>query len=435
MHSPLSHSVRLTASRRGLRRRDFLRGMAACGGAALGGSLPGSGGYRDVLGLHAAELEKRNRACIVLWMQGGPSQLETFDPKPGHANGGETKAIDTNVAGIQLADNLPNLAKVADELAIVRSLTGREGEHLRATYLMHTAYLPGGGVRYPSLGAVVAKENKGADCELPPYVRFGGGRGVAVAGAGLLGTAYDPFVVSVGGRAPENTSPTTDAARFRSRLQLAARLQDASGMSGVAEQKELYRQASEMILSPKMEGFDTSREDAAVRDAYGTSTFGAGCLAARRLVERGVSFVEVELNGWDTHDNNFQRVRGLCNQLDQPYAALIRDLRDRGLLDSTLVVWVGEFGRTPRINPRGGRDHFPRAFSAVLAGGGVRGGRVLGATDAGGEAVTDRPVSERDFFCTVYRSLGIDPHKENMSPIGRPIKLVDGGEPIDELFG
>lgn len=435
MNPQLSHSVRLTVSPRGLQRRDFLRGVAALGGAALGNGLPVCGGYRDVLGLHAAELEKRNRACIVLWMQGGPSQLETFDPKPQHANGGETKAIDTNVAGIQLADNLPHLAKVADQLAIVRSLTGREGEHLRATYLMHTAYLPGGGVRYPSLGAVVAKENKPDDCELPPYVRFGGGRGSTVAGAGLLGTAYDPFVVAVGGRAPDNTTPTTDAARYRSRLQLTARLQEASGMSGVAEQKELYRQASEMILSPKMEAFDTAREDQESRDAYGSSSFASGCLAARRLVERGVSFVEVELNGWDTHDNNFQRVRGLCNQLDQPFAALIRDLKDRGLLESTLVVWMGEFGRTPRINPRGGRDHFPRAFSAVLAGGGIRGGRVLGATDAGGESVQDRPVSERDFFCTVYRSLGIDPHKENMSPIGRPIKIVDGGEPVAELFG
>lgn len=430
MNTQLSHSVRFTATRRGLERRDFLRGLSAIGGAAAG-----FGGYRDVLGLHAAELERRHKACIVLWMQGGPSQLDTFDPKPEHANTGETKAIETNVAGIQLADNLPHLAKVADQLAIVRSLAGREGEHQRATYLMHTAYLPGGGVRYPAMGAVVAKENQVADCELPAYIRFGGGRGVTVAGAGLLGTAYDPFVVAGAGRAPDNTRPTTDAARFRDRLQLTARLQTASGMSDVAEHKELYRQASEMILSPKMEAFDTAREDQETRDAYGSSTFGSGLLAARRLVERGVSFVEVELNGWDTHDNNFARVRSLCGQLDQPYAALLRDLKNRGLLDSTLVVWLGEFGRTPRINPRGGRDHFPRAFSAALAGGGVRGGQVLGSTDAGGDSVKDRPVTERDFFCTIYQSLGINPKKENMSAIGRPIKIVDGGEPVNELFG
>ncbi len=436
MDSQLSHSVRLTAHRRGgVGRRDFLRTLLPVAGAAAGWQLPTSGGYRDVLGLHAAELQQRGKACIVLWMQGGPSQLETFDPKPGHANGGETKAIDTNVAGIQLADNLPHLATVADRLAVVRSLTGREGEHQRATYLMHTSYLPGGGVRYPSLGSVVASEIKQPNCELPPYVRFGGGRNQAIAGGGLLGTTFDPFIVNVAGRSPENTTPTTEPTRFRDRLQLAARLQSASGMSDVDEHRRLYEQASQMIMSPHMQAFDTQQESTEVRESYGTSSFGAACLAARRLVERGVSFVEVELNGWDTHDNNFVRVGALCKQMDQPFAALLKDLGSRGLLDSTLVVWMGEFGRTPRINPRGGRDHFPRAFSAALAGGGIRGGQVLGSTEAGGDAVKDRPVSELDLFRTIYQSLGINAKKENMSSIGRPIKIVDGGEPVTELFG
>jgi uncharacterized protein (DUF1501 family) len=190
-----------------------------------------------------------------------------------------------------------------------------------------------------------------------------------------------------------------------------------------------------MVLSPKMEAFDLSRESSAMRGAYGKTDFGSGCLLARRLVEAGVTFVEVGLGNWDTHQDNFTRTHALAGELDRPFAQLVSDLKTRGMLDKTLVVWMGEFGRTPRINPRGGRDHYPRAFSAVLAGGGVRGGRTLGATDAAGAEIEDRPVTAPDLFRTIYKSLGIDAEKENMSPIGRPIKIVDGGKPVDELFG
>ncbi|MCS5616670.1 MAG: DUF1501 domain-containing protein, partial [Pirellulales bacterium] len=196
----------------------------------------------------------------------------------------------------------------------------------------------------------------------------------------------------------------------------------------------LYRRATRMILSDDMRAFDISREPEQVRDEYGEGPFAAGCLLARRLVEHGVTFVEVVSNGWDTHQDNFAQVADLAGQVDRPFAALIRDLERRGMLDDTLVIWMGEFGRTPQVNPRGGRDHFPRSFNAVLAGGGIAGGAVIGRTDQAGVEVADRPVTVPDLFATFCASLGIDPAKENMASTGRPIKLVDGGEPVAELL-
>jgi uncharacterized protein (DUF1501 family) len=411
-------------------RRDFLRGVSTAGLAA--GALH----WTDLVSLRADELRNRGMSCILLWMQGGPSQFETFDPKPGHANGGETKAIDTSVAGIQIADNLPQLAKVADDLAIVRSLTTKEGNHPRATFLLHTAHVPTASVHYPTLGSVVSRELGGAGSELPSFVRIGP-RFPSAGEGGLLGADYNPFLVPNPDRLPENVQPLTAAERYQRRLGLLGNLElaaDAGATPEVAEHRGLYQKAAKMVLSPQMDAFNLDREPSAMREAYGKSNFGAGCLLARRLVEAGVTFVEVGLGNWDTHVDNFTRSRGLAGELDRPFAQLVADLKSRGMLDKTLVIWMGEFGRTPRINPRAGRDHYPRAFSAVLAGGGVRGGRVIGRTDAGGGEVEDRPVTASDLFCTFYKSLGVDPAKENMSPIGRPIKIVDGGKAVDELF-
>ena len=226
--------------------------------------------------------------------------------------------------------------------------------------------------------------------------------------------------------------------RFERRLGLLNSLQAefaaAGGAQAVKDRSLLVRRAAEMMRSPDMEAFDLSQETATEREAYGAGEFAAGCHMARRLVERGVTFVEVVSNGWDTHQDNFEKVNQLCGQIDQPAARLIADLKQRGMLDRTLVVWMGEFGRTPKINPRAGRDHYPRAFNVALAGGGVRGGQVIGKTDLAGVDVTDRPVQVVDLFRSVYHALGIDPEVENMSSIGRPIKLVDGGEVISELF-
>lgn len=422
--------VESSADHRRWVRRDFLRACAGAGAASLID-------WRSHLRLEAAELAKQRRHCILLWMQGGPSQLETLDPKMGHANGGETKAIDTSVPGIQLAENLPHLAKVMSDVCLVRSMTSKEGSHPRATYLLHTGYLPAPTVKYPTLGSIVGKELGDPDFELPHFVRIGRAR--SSDGAGLLGVGYDPFNLSEANRPPDNTAIPSTTARYQKRLgllgQLEAGFESAGGQQEVADHRKLYDKASKLILSPKMEAFDVQRETAATREAYGSSEFGTGCLLARRLIEAGVACVEVTLGNWDTHDNNFERARSLCEQLDQPYAQLIADLKQRGLLDRTLIIWMGEFGRTPRINPRGGRDHFPRAYSVALAGGGVRGGQVIGQTSANGEEVKDRPVEVPDLFRTFCHGLGINADRENMSSIGRPIKIVDGGKVIPEVFG
>lgn len=428
----LTRQLRISVNRDGvLARRDFLRGVSLAGLA--GGLLH----WTDLVSLKADELRQRGKACILLWMQGGPTQFETFDPKPGHENGGETKAISTAVPGLQLADNLPNLAKVAGELAVVRSMSTKEGNHQRASFLLHTSYVPTASVHHPAMGSVVAERLGSLDAELPSFVRIGR-RFANASNGGLLGADYNAFLVQTAGKLPDNVQPSTDQARYERRLDLISRLEGASGVSAtspeLAEHRGLYKKASRMLLSPRMEAFDLDREPAQIREAYGKTDFGSGCLLARRLVEAGVTFVEVGLGNWDTHNDNFARARGLCQELDQPFAALIEDLKSRGMLDQTLIVWMGEFGRTPRINARGGRDHYPRAFSAALAGGGVRGGRVIGGTDPGGVEVAQRAVSAQDLFRTIYKSLGIDADRENMSPIGRPIKIVDGGQAIDELF-
>jgi uncharacterized protein (DUF1501 family) len=302
--------------------------------------------------------------------------------------------------------------------------------------MLHTSYVPTATVRHPTLGSVVAHELPNAACELPAFVRVG--RTLGFGNGGYFGTAYDPFGVDSASRLPSNTTPTTPEPRYRRRLDLLGKLESAASAPALAQPSadhaKLYQSASKMILSSQMSAFDVSREPAKVREAYGTGEFASGCLLARRLVETGVPCVEVSLGNWDTHDDNFDRCRTLCGQLDQPMAALIRDLEERGMLDDTLVVWMGEFGRTPRVNPRGGRDHYPRAFSAMLAGCGVKRGTVVGATDAGGENVTDHPITEKDLFQTIYAALGVESQKEFMTPIGRPMKLVEGGAPVAELL-
>jgi Protein of unknown function (DUF1501)/TAT (twin-arginine translocation) pathway signal sequence len=402
-------------------RRDFLRVAAATGAAA------GMMSWTDAICLSAEDLRKRGMACILLWMSGGPSQFETFSPKPGHENGGETKAISTAVSGIQIADSLPKCAAAMNDIAIIRSMTSKEGSHPRATFLLHHGYLPMGGVKFPTLGSHVAQQLGTPGFDLPSFVRIGG-RGGDAGGAGFLGVDFDPFILQNPEAKPENTQPATRDERYARRMkmleQVEANFGKVEGTDLVADHQKLIKKSSKMILSPKMEAFDLGREPDKMHDAYGRTKFGAGCLLARRLVEAGVTFVEVNQDGWDTHDNNFERVKTNNGTIDQPMAQLISDLKQRGMLEKTLVIWMGEFGRTPRINARGGRDHYPRAFNVALAGG-----------DAGGEDVTKRPVSVSDLFRTIYTTLGINADHENMSRIGRPIKIVDGGQVIRELLG
>ena len=413
-------------------RRDFLKQLSAASLAA------GTLSWTDAISASAEDLRARGMSCIVLWMQGGPSQFETFSPKPDHANGGETKAIATSVPGIHIAENMPHCARVMDDLAIVRSMTSKEGNHQRATYLLHHGYLPMGGVKFPTLGSNVAHQIGNVASELPNYVRIGN-RLPNSGGGGFLGVEFDPLVLQNADRPPQNTTPTTGTARYQRRLGLLDSIQSSfastAGAQIVADQRKLVNRAAEMILSPSMQAFDLEQEPTELHESYGSGDFAAGCMLARRLVEHGVTFVEVVSRGWDTHLDNFNRARDLTAQVDQPMAMLIADLKQRGMLENTLVVWMGEFGRTPKINPRSGRDHYPKAFNAVLAGGGVQGGQVIGSTNATGTTVEDRPVTVNDLFQSIYHTLAIDTEHENLSRIGRPIKLVDGGEVVEELFG
>ena len=419
----------------GFSRRGFLRGVSAAGiGAAGIGSL----GLRELVALRAEDLQKKGMSVIVLWMQGGPSQFETFDPKPGHDNSGPTEAIKTSVEGIQVAQHWPLVAEQMKDIALIRSMTNREGNHQRATYQLHTGYAPTGSVKHPSFGSLVSKEIGDADNELPQFVAIGSSRGLSGISAGFLGVGYDPFSVSSPERPPDNTKLAVEPGRLGRAIGLLNELEGEFSRAGasdrVREHRALYAKAKRLATSKRLEAFNISRESEKTRELYGDDSFGKGCLLARRLVEAGVTYIEVRSNGWDTHNDNFERIKTLAGGVDRGYAALIADLRDRGMLDRTMVLWMGEFGRTPRVNGRTGRDHYPRVFNLAISGGGVKGGQVIGSSTDDGSRVKDRPVKVEDLFSSVCYALDVDTDKEHNSPLGRPLKIVDGGETVTELF-
>lgn len=403
---------------------------------------------------------ERKKKCILLWMSGGPSQMETFDPKEGEENGGPTKAIETSVPGIKISEHLPQVAGIADKLAIVRSMSTKEGDHTRATYFMHTGYLPQGPIRYPTVGSFIGKELNDSECDLPAYISVNPFRAFSPAayGPGFLGPGWSPLVVNAQMAGEENgvsfevanlnardgiTGAQTDA-----RLKLLAGLEknflakrpDSPGVSHM----ESYQQAVRMMKSESIGAFKLDDEDDTLRDAYGRNPFGQGCLLARRLLESGVSFVEVNLSdpsgngggaGWDTHTENFDAVSNLCGALDPAYATLINDLDQRGMLDDTLVVWMGEFGRTPKINDNNGRDHWPKSWSTVLAGAGVKVGQAFGQTSKDGMEIDDSPVTVPNLIATICQALALDHETTNLSNVGRPIPLADhGATPVAGLL-
>lgn len=399
----------------------------------LSGAVAAGVGLRTALASQADQLRKQGKSMILLWMQGGPSQFETLDPKPGQENGGPTDAIETSVPGIRIADNFPLVAKQMKDIAIVRSMTNKEGSHPRATYQMHTGYVPAGSVKHPSFGSCVCQQIGHVDGQLPSFVSIG-----STQGAGFLGMDYEPFVVARPGQLPENISLPISRERFDRRTELLGRMTAEFARSGSEQlaktHDSLYGKASRLVLTPETEAFDISAEPAALKDAYGDSNFGRGCLLARRLVERGVAFVEVRSGNWDTHQNNFEECAKNAAEVDPGTAALLYDLRDRGMLKDTVVVWMGEFGRTPKINPREGRDHYPKVFSMMMAGGGIKGGQVYGSSTADGSEIAENPVTVPDLMRTVCKALGVNADHENMSPQGRPLKVVDGGNEIAALL-
>jgi hypothetical protein len=437
-----------------LTRRDWLR---LAGAGVVGYS---SSGWLETLAQAAANDPRRRRSCILLWMNGGPSQMDTFDLKPGHANGGPFKETKTSVPGIRISEHLPGIAKSMDQMVLVRSMRTKEGDHTRATFLMRTGYLPQGPIEYPTLGSLVAKELRNEDSDLPSFVSIAPNRFVSPAAyrSGFLGPLYAPLIVgdaAYRGQATDQTlkvpdlqlASGIDRGQADSRLALLNGLEkgfahDRAGIAAKSHQTA-YERAARLMRSAAAKAFNLEEEPDALRDKYGRNQFGQGCLLARRLVERGVPFVEVTLGGidamatgWDTHVKNFEAVKGLSQMLDPAWATLMQDLKSRGLLESTLIVWMGEFGRTPKINTNNGRDHFPSAWSTVLAGGGIHGGQVVGRTSADGTTAEERPVAVPDFLATVCLALGIDPLKHNESNIGRPIRIEDkSAQPMQEVLG
>jgi hypothetical protein len=444
-----------------LSRRDWLKLSAA---GVVSYSLSG---WLQNLAHAAAAHPGRKRSVILLWMNGGPSQMDTFDLKPGHANGGPFKERSTAVPGIRISEHLPQIARHMDRMAIIRSMFTKEADHGRATYQMRTGHLPGGPVQYPTLGSLFSKEMEQPGAELPSFVSIAPYRffSPAAYGPGFLGPQYAPLVVGENQQSlipipgqqrgydedalkvrDVDLPPGVGAARAAARLRLLGQMQEdfLESRSSISSQSQrsAYQRAVTLMRSSATTAFNLDEEKKELRDRYGRNLFGQGCLLARRLVERGVPFVEVSLAtvgnlvlGWDTHINNFDAVRQLSGVLDPAWATLMDDLKERGLLESTLIVWMGEFGRTPKVNGNRGRDHWANSWSTVLAGGGIKGGQVIGKTSDDGMEVKERPINVQDFLATVAESLGLDPRKQNNSNVGRPIRLVEPtARPIKEVL-
>lgn len=418
----------LSLSERGqITRRSLLRGSAA---GLLASGLWGR------LGLKADDVKRDGKACILVWLAGAPSQMELWDPKPGTSNGGETKAIKTNVAGIQIAEFWPKIAQQLKDVAIIRSVSGKEAAHERGAYHLQTGRRMTGSKDFPHFGAVVANRIGDRKSDMPNFVSVG-----ETLGSGFLGVNHAPFIVDRPGELPENVASATSPSKLKRRLELLREQDDELSEAGakaiVEEHAKLYERANRLMSSPRLKSFELTGENDKTFEAYGKSSFGKGCLVARRLVESGVPFVEVVRGGWDMHNNLYDRIKTAAADVDQGLSQLLADLKQRGLLSKTLVICMGEFGRTPKINsrdPKPGRDHWARNFNILVAGCGVKGGRAIGKTNDTGQEITDRAVSVEDVFQSFCHALQIEADENLYTPQGRPMKIVDGGEPIKELF-
>ncbi|MBM3785833.1 MAG: DUF1501 domain-containing protein [Acidobacteria bacterium] len=413
-------------------RRDFVR-IGSLGLGAL--NLPR---------LMAAP--KKEISCILLWQSGGSPHIDTFDMKPDAPKEirGEFNEIASNVPGIRVCEHLPNTAKIMDKVTVLRSLRSKENNHERAINYLLTGYLPLPTLEFASIGSVVSKM-KGPRNGMPPYVAVP--NTFPSYGAGFLGGEHNPFISgdpnATGYQVRDLTLPAdVDWTRISNRkhlvAQMDAKFQSIEASADFNALDQFTQKAYDLLSSPTAKkAFDVNAEDAKLRERYGRTPVGQGALLARRLVENGVRFVTVA-KGWlnyDTHGDNFNICKkALLPEFDKAFASLVTDLHDRGMLDSTLVIGMGEFGRTPKINDGAGRDHHCKAWSVVFAGGGTEGGRLMGATDATASEVTDFPVEPEDLLHTLYHQFGINPEHEFQSSIGRPVKVANGGRIIPGLF-
>lgn len=375
------------------------------------------------------------RNVIYLYMSGGMTHVDTLDPKTGEV-AGPVKSISTAADGIFLSEYMPGLAKKMDVASLVRGISTTQGAHEQGNYYMHTSYTMRGTITHPGLGAWIQKHEGRTNRTLPGSVRIGGGANGG--GSGFMESKYAPLVLGSATEGVKNSRMGVSEKEFNDRLMLAQQFDEAFhqkyNQKNVRAYKDMYDDALRLMKSEDLKAFDLSQESAAVREAYGNNGFGQGCLLARRLVEHDVRFVEVTLGGWDTHSNNFTSVERLAGSLDQALSTLLTDLERRGLLEETVVCLATEFGRTPLINDDDGRDHFPQAFSGLLAGGGIKGGMVHGKTCERAENVVEGKVSVPDFNATIAYALGLPLDQIVYSASKRPFTVADKGQPIMSLF-
>lgn len=417
-------------------RRDALQVILASGVSFL---LPA---------IEGRAVEKRGpdrpTSLITLWMGGGASQLETWDPHPESKNSEKIRSIDTTASGVQIAHLLPQMAEQMQHLSIVRSLSSKEGDHERGSYFVQTAYRPDPTVRHPSLGSILVHELPDPRIEIPNCVALCDGQDFTIPRGGYLGDEYDAFRVHDPGQNLRNMRQGVDTPRQSRRLSNLEVVSNAFRQGREARlEKSLHeqniRRALTMMKSDQLKAFELESESKETLNRYGDTQFGRGCLVARRLIETGVRSIQVTLGGFDTHANNYEGHVSQTQILDPAFASLVKDLVDRELLASTTVLCIGEFGRTPRINPLGGRDHWPHGFSCVIGGGGLAAGRVIGSTTADNQT-DDKPIKPTnpveipDLYATILSRMGIEFGKELITPIGRPLKVCPG-TPVEQLLG
>ncbi|QDU92959.1 DUF1501 domain-containing protein [Lignipirellula cremea] len=406
------------------------RSLLAAGGASILGLQ-----VSDLLALEGSSHASKAEHVILFWNGGGMSHIDTWDPKPGRPTAGEFSPIKTSVPGIEISEIFPKLSKQMQDVALIRSIAGTQGAHERASYQLQTSYLPAGNLKHPGLGSVVASQRKSLG-DLPAYISISGmGRGASYLGQQC--EAY--YVPAPGEKDPYLAFPDGIAnVRGNKRLEILARYNQkfaaANRDDRLAATKTSIEDAVHLMRSPALEAFELGKVPYETIERYGDNAFGRGALLAKRLVEKGVRFVQINRGGFDTHSNNFEALTRHGGIMDPALASLIQDLREMGKLDTTLIVMMSEFGRTPRINEDVGRDHWPNVFSCMMAGGGLRGGTVIGSSDEDGAYPDKDPVEVADLHATICHQLGIDGNKEVMTQLRRPMKLVDNGTPIAGLI-
>ena len=403
--------------------------MGATSASILGFSI------RDLLAYSGKDHEAKAEHVILFWNGGGMSHIDTWDPKPGRPTQGEFSPINTSAPGVQISEIFPKLSKQMHNAALIRSIAGTQGAHGRASYNLQTSYLPGPNLRHPGVGSVVVHELDN-NSDLPPYITISG----QAPRASYLGQKCEAYYVAAPGEKdpylafPSGISQVRGDRRLEQLAKFNQRFLDKKNDTRLTSTQTSIEDAVRLMRSPALEAFELDKVDSTTLERYGDTNFGRGALMAKRLVEKGVRFVQVNRGGFDTHSNNFPAMGNHGEVMDPALASLVEDLSESGMLEKTMVIMLSEFGRTPRINDNAGRDHWASVFSCFMAGGGIKGGQVIGSSDEDGAMPKDRPVEVADIHATMCHAMGIDHEKEVMTPLLRPMKLVDNGSPVMELF-